>query len=197
MRNMIKTRRSIPPAIPPTIGPHFSAGDFSLSPEGVWSEVEDGEGDLVGVLLAEGLGPVGADVAGIEGRSRDRVVGPAGVAVEYNEADCDASATRQHVMLARFGHGSDTYQATSAPHSKASKQTKARPARSPQTQAHHPYICFHRHPSNLAHPPNSHLPRFDKTYIQPLVSRPQHCIDRSFRRMGGCMPMWRRGGAGR
>lgn len=120
------TRAKMPPAIPPTMGPHFLA-DIAAS-EALSAPVRVGLrglaelGSLSNPLaeLEERMNVwvgVGVDAAGKE---RERVVGPAGAFVEYNEAELDAwSATSVRVipggdeMQRRTGRPVSTYHQSS------------------------------------------------------------------------------------
>jgi len=95
----------IPPAIPPTIGPHLDAGVFSSDGEEEPGEVEVNEegGDVeetLGRVSVEG-GDAEVDTAG---RERERVIDPVGVDETNRDADADASAIRQ--INPPFGKGS-------------------------------------------------------------------------------------------
>lgn len=84
--------------MPPTIGPHFSAGDVSPALEELTHE--DGEGEAVTVLFDAGVtaGDVVEDEVvevGSAGKDRESDVEPVGVAVAYSVADWDASAVYQ------------------------------------------------------------------------------------------------------
>jgi hypothetical protein len=92
IRKKRRTRAMIPPAMPPTIGPHFAAGDSSSG-----SAEEDPDED-VGETYERVENAVGEFVwagrfseKGTAGRERESVVEPVGINEAYREAETDAS----------------------------------------------------------------------------------------------------------
>lgn len=91
------TRRMTPPAMPPTMGPHFSARDFcsgglSESEDEAEGDEEGAEVDGRGFVAVVGVGVVMGVCVGLGGKERDRVVVPVGANVAYNDAELEASA---------------------------------------------------------------------------------------------------------
>jgi hypothetical protein len=97
MRKKSRTRAKIPPATPPTMGPHFFAGELSGSGGSEAAADVDGEADREEAEV-EGLVDVevnGAEVIG--GRDLESEVVPVGRSVEYDDADeeADSAAHRE------------------------------------------------------------------------------------------------------
>ena len=90
MRKESRTRAKIPPATPPTMGPHFFAGELSASGGSAAAADVDREADREEAEV-EGLVDVevnGAEVIG--GRDLESEVVPVGRSVEYDDAEEEA-----------------------------------------------------------------------------------------------------------
>lgn len=86
IRKIKRTSATMPPAMPPTMGPHFSAGEVSESLLAL-DEVGDGEGEpflVLFVVVVAGAERVEDELVrvGTLGNERESVVVPVGVAVE-------------------------------------------------------------------------------------------------------------------
>lgn len=81
----------MPPAIPPTIGPHFAAGDLSVEASAPPEEEED-DGETVMGGGEEEVWVGREEDVDTAGRERESVVVPVGVEEMYSEADAEASA---------------------------------------------------------------------------------------------------------